>query len=113
MRLSLAFRAFWKAWQDPKKALRFVESEDEKAEVGDLSHLRLLSLLQHSGRLVDFLKEDISSYSDAQIGAAVRQIQSDCAKSLEDLVTIRPVMEEKRAIRLKYLWAMIRCALRL
>ena len=36
--------------------------------------LRLLAILQREGRLLDFLLEDISSYQDAQIGVAVRDI---------------------------------------
>src|SRR5258708_33455175 len=36
--------------------------------------LRLLSVLQREGRLVDFLLEDIQAYPDAQVGSAVRYI---------------------------------------
>ena len=43
-----------------------------------------LVLLQREGRLVDFLKEDISSYSDEQVGAAVRQIHASCSKVLNE-----------------------------
>jgi len=58
------------------------------------AHLRLLALLQQSGRLIDFLKEDISSFDDAQIGAVVRDIHLNCSKTIEELVTIRPAIEE-------------------
>ena len=95
MGLKLAFKAFLKAMQDPKKAQEFVEGTTKQIESSDASHIRLLSMLQHSGRLVDFLKEDITSFSDAQIGAAVRKIHQDCGQILEDIVTIRPVMEER------------------
>ncbi|MBA3957881.1 MAG: DUF2760 domain-containing protein [Parachlamydiaceae bacterium] len=95
MKFILALKAFCKAWKNPKKAESFLNDDTSpKAETADLSHLRLLSLLQHSGRLIDFLKEDISTYNDAQVGAAVRQIHSSCAKNLEELVTLRPVLEE-------------------
>lgn len=96
-KLGLAFKSFWKALREPEKALLFI-SETKKEKVqdsSDHSHLRLLASLQRNGRLVDFLKEDISGFEDAQIGAAVRKIHEDCGKSLEDLVTIRPVLEEK------------------
>jgi hypothetical protein len=33
--------------------------------------------------LIDFLKEDVSSFSDEQVGAAVRQIHEGCGKVLE------------------------------
>ncbi|MGV2334905.1 MAG UNVERIFIED_CONTAM: DUF2760 domain-containing protein [Planctomycetaceae bacterium] len=41
--------------------------------------ISLLATLQREGRLLDFLKEPIDAYSDAQIGAAVRDIHRDCA----------------------------------
>ena len=39
--------------------------------------------------MVDFLHEDIDPYSDAQIGAAVRDIHRGCRKSLHDYLTHR------------------------
>src|SRR5687768_17051821 len=36
--------------------------------------LTLLAVLQREARLVDFLKEPIAGYDDAQVGAAVREI---------------------------------------
>jgi len=98
MGLMLAFKAFFKALKDPIKAEEFVsvkKIESKAQESGEQpSHLRLLHLLQQSSRLIDFLKEDISNFEDAQVGAAVRKIHEDCSKSLEELVSIRPVMEQ-------------------
>lgn len=96
-RIVLAFKALWKALKEPEKALGFVSGIEpvKPQEMGDQSHLRLLASLQRTGRLVDFLKEDISSFDDSQVGAAVRKIHEDCAKSLEELITIRPIMEER------------------
>jgi hypothetical protein len=54
--------------------------------------IQVLSLLQREGRLVDFLEEDIASYADAQIGAAVRDIHRGCRKVLADYFAIEPVM---------------------
>ena len=50
-------------------------------------------MLQRDGRLVDFLEEEIDGYSDAQVGAAVRDIHRGCRKSLHDYLTISPVIE--------------------
>ena len=86
MSLKRAFKAFFKAFKEPEK--------EEKKLDGEYPHLRLLALLQKSGRLIDFLKEDISQFNDAQVGAAVRQIHSECGRSLEELVTLRPMMQE-------------------
>lgn len=94
MSLINAFKAFFKALKDPQEANKYLENEPEKPEKVDPSHLRLLNLLQNSSRLIDFFKEDITNFSDAQVGAAVRKIHADCNKSLEEFVTIRPIMEE-------------------
>ncbi len=40
--------------------------------------LLLLSLLQEKGRFVDFLMDDISAYTDQQVGAAARIVQQGC-----------------------------------
>lgn len=95
MGLRKAFRAFFQALKETDDPKKMIEQREAVAEKGDLSHLRLLQLLQGSGRLIDFLKEDITVFSDAQVGAAVRKIHADCSKRLEELVTVRPVMEEK------------------
>lgn len=102
-RLKLAIKAFLKAWKHPDEAKRFIDNEGkcQKQPDGDHSHLRLLAILQHSGRLVDFIKEDIGGFSDAQVGAAVRKIHEECGKSLEELVTIRHVMDENEGTMVK------------
>ena len=95
MGLGLAFKAFIKAFKEPEKAKHFIEETPQKQiESSDQSHLRLLAYLQQSGRLIDFLKEDIAAFNDAQVGAAVRKIHQDCAQSIEELVTIRPLRDE-------------------
>ena len=55
--------------------------------------LQLLQILQRDSRIVDFLMEDISSYADDQIGAAVRTLHSDCKASLNRHVTLIPVID--------------------
>jgi hypothetical protein len=54
--------------------------------------LQLLALLQQEGRFVDFIEEDVTSYSDEQIGAAVRSIHEGCRSALRDRVELRPVL---------------------
>jgi hypothetical protein len=56
--------------------------------------LTLLAALQREARLVDFLQEPIASYSDEQIGAAVRDIHRDCAAVLERMFAVRPLLSE-------------------
>lgn len=57
--------------------------------------LTLLEVLQREARLIDFLKEDLSGYDDAQIGAAVRDVQRDSAKALERLFAFEPVIAQE------------------
>jgi hypothetical protein len=56
--------------------------------------LTLLAVLQREARLIDFLKEEIASYADAQIGAAVRDVHRDAAAALERLFALRPLMDQ-------------------
>jgi len=95
MRFLNAIKAFFKALTDPSGAIAYLEGTSNMPnETSDPSHLRLLALLQQSSRWIDFLKEDISHFSDAQIGAVVRSIHADCGKTIEELVTVRPVLDE-------------------
>ena len=55
--------------------------------------LQILGILQRDSRLVDFLMEDITSYSDDQIGAAVREIHDQCRDSIARYVTLQPIID--------------------
>ena len=81
--------------KEPEKGRQFIEGRETKPLEADPSHLRLLYYLQQAGRLVDFLKEDLTGISDAQVGAAARKVQQECAQAIEELVTIRPLRDEK------------------
>lgn len=56
--------------------------------------VQMLAILQREGRLLDFLMEDIDSYGDAQIGAAVRDIHRGCRKALGEHLKVRPIRPE-------------------
>jgi hypothetical protein len=56
--------------------------------------LTLLAVLQREGRLVDFLKEPIAGYDDAQVGAAVRDIHRDCAAALDRIFALKPLLDQ-------------------
>jgi hypothetical protein len=58
------------------------------------SALQLLGLLQREGRLIDFLMEDMSGYSDAEIGAAARVVHEQCRKALRDHVKLERIRAE-------------------
>jgi hypothetical protein len=54
----------------------------------------LLASLQQKGRFVDFVMDDISAYSDAQVGAVARVVQDGCKAVLREQFQISPVRQE-------------------
>jgi hypothetical protein len=66
--------------------------------------MQILALLQRDGRLIDFLMEDIRTYSDVQIGAAVRDVHAGCGQALRRYFTLHPVLddEEGSAVTLEH-----------
>jgi hypothetical protein len=61
--------------------------------------LQLLALLQREGRLIDFLQQEITSFGDAEIGAAARVIHEGCRKALREHATIAPVRAEEEGAK--------------
>lgn len=111
-RLLLAFRAFWRTLADPGFAAHVARLSAGEApalpaepkpglkETAPESALQLLSLLQQEGRFVDFLEEDVSRYSDAEIGGAARVVHEGCRKALRAHLTVEPVRAEPEGSRL-------------
>lgn len=64
------------------------------AKQAEAEVISFLAVLQEKGRLVDFLMDDITAYSDTQVGAAARVVHAGCKAALEDHVQIRPVRDE-------------------
>lgn len=64
--------------------------------------LALLALLQREGRFVDFVRDSVDGASDADIGAAAREVHRGCRKVLDQILTFEPVMpgaeEEKVSV---------------
>jgi Domain of unknown function (DUF2760) len=71
--------------EEPAAAAAPVEDSTDRA-------VQMLALLQRDGRLIDFFNEDITPYKDAQIGAAVRELHAGCRKTLEQYVTLEPIL---------------------
>ncbi len=111
-RLILALRAVGRILADPGFAagvLRLEQGETpapaEPArpalrETPPDSALQLLALLQQEGRFVDFLQENVTAYSDADIGGAARVVHEGCRKVVHDYLQIKPVCEEAEGVRL-------------
>lgn len=109
MRLAVAVRAFFRVLCDGELARR-VESllagapapagpaappapakaaPDRRSEA-----IGLLAALQREGRLVDFLQESLAGYSDAQIGAAARDVHRQCGEVVRRMFTLEPILPE-------------------
>ncbi|HRE81007.1 MAG TPA: DUF2760 domain-containing protein [Opitutaceae bacterium] len=53
-----------------------------------------LGLLQEKGRLIDFLREDLTGASDGQVGTAARVVHAGCRAVLDEYLEIIPVRTE-------------------
>lgn len=110
-RLLLALQAFWRTLSDPEFARGVahlsqgalpapVEATPGLRQTAPESALQLLSLLQQEGRFIDFLEENVSAYSDAEIGGAARVVHEGCRKALHTYFNITPVRSEPEGSRL-------------
>lgn len=68
-------------------------------EVPHEAALQLLGMLQREARLVDFVAEDISAYSDADVGGAARLVHAGCRKVLGEHFSIEPVRADAEGSR--------------
>jgi len=107
--LGTAWRAFWQilgsadraaAWEAMGEAPAIAaapapEPEPPPKDEIPADAVYTLVLLQREGRLIDFLKEDIAAYADAQVGAAVRKIHEDCQAVLEKHFGITAIRSEQ------------------
>ena len=109
-RLPLAVGAFFHILSSPEFALRVMGLSQAPApapvapvllkEATPDAALQLLGLFQKEARLIDFTQENLSSYSDADIGGAARVVHEGCCKVLRDHFTITPVRPEAEGSRL-------------
>lgn len=102
----MAFRAFFSVLggglpEDIAAAFGYVKASARRApdpapppavKISD-GALQLLSILQRDARLVDFLMEDITSFTDEQVGSAVRNVHAQSRESLRKYITLAPVLD--------------------
>jgi hypothetical protein len=62
--------------------------------------LQLLGLLQKEARFIDFIKEDISAYGDADIGIAARVVHEGCNRAINEHFSLAPVRGEQEGSKL-------------
>jgi hypothetical protein len=99
-RIWLMFRAASRTLRNPDFAnkvrplLEPVEQKPPTPPKPSGAPLRLLSLLQRDGRFIDFVLEDAASCDDAQIAAAVREMQPKWQATIKQHVVLEPVRSE-------------------
>ena len=82
----------------PEPAVRAVSSP--LRESAPDSALQLLSLLQSEARFIDFIQENVTSFTDAEIGAAARIVHEGCRKVVRQHFELEPVRKEAESSRL-------------
>lgn len=107
-RLGLAFRAFWQVLSNEPTAHRVqtalsgealppaeAEKPTEPAQPTRSDALSLLAVLQREARFVDFIQESLEGATDAQVRAAVNVVHRDCAKVLERIFALQPLIDQE------------------
>lgn len=121
-RIPLAFGAFFRTFSDADFASRIdaprpqgeapsapempsaaqppMPAAEPLKELSPDAALQLLNMLQREARLIDFAMENLSGYSDAEIGAAARVVHDGCRKVMREHFSIEPVRPETEGSRI-------------
>ncbi|SFJ67057.1 DUF2760 domain-containing protein [Planctomicrobium piriforme] len=116
-RLGLAFRIFFEVLFNQNRAeqVRALEAEPAAEPVpapvaaptpvtkpvsARSDALTLLETLQREARLLDFIQEEISAYSDQQVGSAVRDVHRGCRAVFQRLFSLAPAIDTPEGSRL-------------
>lgn len=107
-RISLAFRSFFSILGNGKLSDNIVtelglvaraaavkpapKPEAPAVKTSD-GALQVLGIFQRDSRLIDFIMEDLSAYSDEQVGGAVRSMHDECNKALTQYFKLSPVID--------------------
>ncbi len=86
-------RSLAEAEQVKPAAVKLTEAKPDAA-------LQLLGLLQQDARFLDFVSEDVSQYSDSEIGAAARVVHDGCSKVIKQHFDVTPVRGDKENSRI-------------
>lgn len=63
------------------------------------SALQLLAALQQEARFIDFTREDMNQFSDAEVGAVARVLHDGARRVLNDYFVLEPVRNEAEESR--------------
>jgi hypothetical protein len=102
-KISLAFRCFFALLFGGKLSPELIDELGIKPKAAPApaaptvrtsdGALQMLSILQRDARLLDFFLEDITPYSDEQVGAAARSMHGPARETLERYVKLAPVVD--------------------
>jgi len=108
MRIITAFKYFFKILAQGEAALPQAQTSVEvRVEEKPVFHVssapavQVLGLLQKDGRFVDFIMEDLSAYSDQDVGAAVRDIHAGCRKVLNKYFSVVKIYSQGEGSRVQ------------
>ena len=62
--------------------------------------MQFLSLLQKEARFIDFIKEDVTAYSDTDIGAAARVVHEGCVKAVKEHFSLKQIRQEQEGSKI-------------
>ena len=116
MRLGLAFRLFFAALFNADAAKRLEQALFQPPQAETKPELKpaptepkpvpapkpktrsealtLLAALQREARFLDIVKEPLGTYSDAQIGAAARDVLRNCGTVLDRFFALQPALSQ-------------------
>jgi hypothetical protein len=99
-RLGTAWQAFRRVLGDPAVAAKVqpllgpAAAAEQKPAKRSAEPLRLLTLMQREGQLVDFLMQDVQGFTDEQVGAFAREMHRKARAVLQSHLVIEPVMPQ-------------------
>lgn len=85
-------------WSPAPPAAKEPAVPEKRASAED-GALQLLGLLQREGRFVDFVEQEVTAFSDQDVGAAARLVHEGCRRALHahaQVVTVRSEAEGAR-----------------
>jgi len=116
-RLGLAWSAFRRVMGDPALAAKvqplLAPPDPNQKPKRSGEPLRLLTILQREGRLLDFLLEDVSGATDELLGAGVREIHTKSQAALKEHLVLEPVMPQQEEATVEVPAGFDRSAIRL
>ncbi len=87
--------------EPPKRKKKTKKPAPVLKEAGPGAALQLLGLLQREGRFIDFLEEDVSGFSDEEIGSAARVVHKGCKTAIDEHFTIEAIHDAEEGDTVK------------